>query len=189
MNKTILIFDLDGTICSTTLNSPAKVREIVKMIWNYVYHHNGSVYVVTARRLSDFDNNEYKLLSYNVPTEIVNLLKTINKNKLERWLYYNDHDEHSNYATYNVLSSGNKLNEYERFIKSSNKPLDVIHLNLGMQKQKQIEEILRKYPGNIQVFFFDDAAHNKYAWYFYSTHINPHFKHINFIGGDDQPVF
>lgn len=186
-NKTILIFDLDGTICKSTLNTPSKVNRIVQMIQKYVHYKNGSVYVVTARRLSDF-KSEYDLLSYNVPKEIVNVLMSINKNKMDRWLYYNDYDDHSNQTTYQVLHSENKLNEYNNFLSSSYKP-DLTHLNLGMQKQMQIEDILHKYPANVQVFFFDDARHNKYAWLFYSDHINPHFKNITFIGGNDQPVF
>lgn len=183
----VFIFDLDGTICKDTLNSRQKLNYVLNMI-REAHHNNGHIYVVTARRLSDFNNDEQKLFTFNVPKEITDLINMLNRYKTTRWLYYNNNDDHANQITISHLARHGKIRVYDQYMTLFNF-LRWELLNLGYQKMVQIDEILSRHSSDHLIYFFDDASHNKHAWGFYFTHINPRLSDVNFIGGEDKKVF
>lgn len=184
----ILIFDLDNTVCKNTLYTAEKVNYVVNLIRNLVKTQHAKLYVVTARRLTDF-NDEYDLLSYNIPTKIVQLFTELNKFRNERWLYYNDHDNHCHIVSKDVLRQSGKY--YHNLSYLMVKKLDKEMFYYGIQKMVQINEILskyKKYP-KLEVIFFDDASYNHHAWIYYKMFVNPYMRDLKFIGGKDKPVF
>lgn len=182
----IVIFDLDNTICNYTLNSQEKINYIKNMIKYYKVTYDAKFYVITARRLENFNGSTLNLLTYNIPNDIINLLLELNKKRNDRWLFYNINDTDPEYSTTNLLNLFNKHSHFNHFLQS--KQLNRDYLYHGIKKSLQIDEILSKYPQGIPVLFFDDASHNRHALEFYTTFIKP-MKNITMYGGQDKPVF
>jgi hypothetical protein len=187
--KIILIFDLDQTICKGSV-TPEIMNLLLKKILQTKLK-GGCIYIVTARRFSDF-NNEQELLSHNIPEDIVHMLTFVNKYTYHRWIYYNNTISDIYNGVYELLQRRGLQEEFEQFVMGhSKRDFDILELNVGLIKMLQIEEILQKYSNldEYTVYFFDDSKPNYMAYVFYSTYVNEMFNFINFVGGENKAVF
>jgi hypothetical protein len=188
----ILIFDLDRTIDSQCMRY--KPREIVKKLLEACRQHNWHVYVITARRLEDFDYEPLELFSYNVPSDLVTEIMHLNRDKHHRWLYYSrDMDEPEDKVRRYIFGFPHIRDSYhEDLVKDRS---DDPNYKLGLLKMMQIEEIISHHAlmnenfDYRNVYFFDDSRINKECYDWYTNNMNKYLRFINFIGGNNKSVF
>lgn len=187
--KVIYIFDLDGTIDKDVIKGK-NVDTLCEEIVDKYYKHS-DFYILTARRLDDFNNNENECMSYNIPTKLTKLFRDINQDKMHRWFYYNNNIDDTLELVKDFLHKRGLLDEALKFIKLKRDNSDsAANFFMGIQKMLQIEDIMVNYKYQpIQIRFFDDASYNKKAYDFYKHYINPYFEIVKFHGGKDKPVF
>jgi hydroxymethylpyrimidine pyrophosphatase-like HAD family hydrolase len=187
----IIILDIDGTIDTDVLKDRSMRNQVLAYL-RQAYTSGAKFYIVTARRLNEFKGNEHDLFTKYVPKDIYSFLYSVNKNRKDKWLYYNQNIDEPNRKVLKLLETYNSLIEpYE------NQPIkltktddsELVNFNMGIHKMIQISEIVNKYPQNKRVIFFDDAKYNKEAWEFYYKYIDGNFKYLNFIGGNNRAVF
>lgn len=185
----IYILDIDGTIDKDVL----KGKILQKLLYRFkkAYDAGAYFYIVTARRLNEFNYNEHKLLSHNVPQEMVDFIYYVTRKSTGRWLYYNKNLSEPIDKVTPILYFNNVL-QYERNYVKNNE--EHMNFTMGLHKMLQIEEIIAKHSKLIgdnasHVFFFDDAKYNYDAWEFFYTYLNPKFRYMNFIGGRNKAVF
>ena len=194
-NGNILIFDLDGTIDNQSLT-----HEKLDSVFNAIYENflkGGLLYVVTARRLCDFQD-QFQVLKYNIPQKLIDIILHVNNNASHRWLYYNDDLDHPQIEALKLLSKNQKIKHFENHCEKMDR--HIINMSMGIQKMIQIEEILNLAPkkqilvdsvssNKKRVYFFDDSNDNFLAYVYYTTYINPSMKRVSFVGGFDRAVF
>lgn len=186
--KVIYIFDLDGTIDKDEIKG-GNVDKLRHDIINKVTNYDSDFYILTARRIDDF-KDENDCMCYNISPKLTNLFYDINQNKRHRWFYYNDNIDITLNRVQTFLKKNRLLEDALKYEKvkgiNTNKAANFF---MGIQKMLYIEEIMGNYKYQpIKIVFFDDASYNKRAYEFYKRY-NPYFEIVQFHGGKDKSVF
>jgi len=196
--RNILVFDLDNTICKSSIKG-GNVNEFLKKLYEHLQPH-GRVYVVTARRrVEDGETISLnEILSYNVDKRIVDALRRYNNDRqLRDWLYYNDNEDEIVPTVEYVMRQRGQLDLVEKTIpvgQDDDPESAKINYYMGIIKMLQLEDIIQKelrYGYPIYVQFFDDSEYNLHAFRtFVEVLRNPIIsKYVHFKGGTGKPVF